>query len=555
MKGIQNTSTENFSSIIGNNKKFIVPKFQRDYSWSSEQWDDLWQDIETMVADDDEHYMGYLVLQTDDDKTYHIIDGQQRFTTITILILAAIKCIQRLGQKGIDPEDNRQRVDNLLCTYIGKKNPVTLTYDNILVLNRNNDGYYRNYIVKLEDLKVRNLKISEKLMKRCFDFFEQKLSNKYTSGQEYAQFIQIVVERLYFTQIVVNDEMNAFRVFETLNARGVQLSSADLLKNYLFSLVDKHDGHESFVDILEEKWGNLTNNIKTEKLPEFLRYYWNSKHKSIRANALFKTIKKNITEAKQVFSTVDDLYRYSDIYMALTDANDEFWEDREIRRYVGLLNIFGLKQPYPLLMSAYMNLDANEFKNLFKYVIRLCFRYNVICDRNPNDQEQPFNSLAIKISNEGEVDYSLLSPLRIEDKAFEDSFSDKAFPYTSRNVKIIRYILSELEHYDGLGFVVDYLDEDATIEHILPQNISEGWDIEETKAVQFVPRLGNMCLLERKKNTDIKNNSFEDKKLLYSTSCYINTRNIADSYTHWDDSTICDRQRKMARKAKTIWRI
>lgn len=555
MKGIQNTSTENFSSIIGNNKRFIVPKFQRDYSWNSEQWDDLWQDIEGMMLDDDEHYMGYLVLQTDDDKTYHIIDGQQRFTTITILLLAAIKSIQRLGEKGVDTEDNRQRVDNLLCTYIGKKNPVTLTYDNILVLNRNNDGYYRNYIVKLGDLKVRNLKISEKLMKRCFDFFEQKLSNKYSSGQEYAKFIQTVVERLYFTQIVVNDEMNAFRVFETLNARGVQLSSADLLKNYLFSLVDKHDSHESFVEILEEKWGNLTNNIKTEKLPEFLRYYWNSKHKNIRANALFKTIKKNITEAKQVFSTVDDLYRYSDIYMALTDANDEFWEDREIRQYVGLLNIFGLKQPFPLLMSAYLNLDANEFKRLFKYVIRLCFRYNVICDRNPNDQEQPFNSLAIKISNGQEVDYTLLSPLRIEDSAFENSFSDKSFPYTSRNVKIIRYILSELEHYDGLGIVVDYLDEDATIEHILPQNVGDEWDIDEAKAAQYVTRLGNMCLLERKKNTDIKNISFEDKKKQYTKSSYINTRNIAETYDQWDENAINARQRKMARKALSIWRL
>uniref|UniRef100_UPI00266D9D24 DUF262 domain-containing protein n=1 Tax=uncultured Prevotella sp. TaxID=159272 RepID=UPI00266D9D24 len=93
MKGIQNTSTNNFSSIIGNNRKFIVPKFQRDYSWGVEQWDDLWQNILTMIDEEEDHYMGYLVLQTNDDKSFHIIDGQQRFTTVTILILASIKCI------------------------------------------------------------------------------------------------------------------------------------------------------------------------------------------------------------------------------------------------------------------------------------------------------------------------------------------------------------------------------------------------------------------------------------------------------------------------------
>ena len=96
MKGIKNTNTGNFSSIVSNNRKFRVPKFQRDYSWDMEQWDDLWQDITTMIADNDEHYMGYLVLQTDDEKNFYMSDGQQRFTTIILLILAAIKNIERL---------------------------------------------------------------------------------------------------------------------------------------------------------------------------------------------------------------------------------------------------------------------------------------------------------------------------------------------------------------------------------------------------------------------------------------------------------------------------
>ena len=253
MKGIQNTSTNNFSSIIGNNRKFIVPKFQRDYSWGVEQWDDLWQDILTMIDEEEDHYMGYLVLQTNDDKSFHIIDGQQRFTTVTILILASIKCIKTFVENGVESEDNQQRIDSLLHTYIGNKDSVTLVYDNILVLNRNNDAYFRDYIVKLEELRVRNLKVSEKLMKQCFEFFEQRLRGRYESGKDYARFIQTVVDRLYFTQIVVNDEMNAFRVFETLNARGVQLSSSDLLKNYLFSLVDKNSSHPSRIETLEEK--------------------------------------------------------------------------------------------------------------------------------------------------------------------------------------------------------------------------------------------------------------------------------------------------------------
>ena len=132
MKGIQNTITGNFSSIISNNRHFIVPKFQRDYSWNYEQWDDLWQDIETMREERDEHYMGYLVLQTQDDKLFYIIDGQQRFTTVLMLIYAAIKCVERLIGQGIDTEDNTRRCDSLKALYIGKEDPVTLDYDNLL---------------------------------------------------------------------------------------------------------------------------------------------------------------------------------------------------------------------------------------------------------------------------------------------------------------------------------------------------------------------------------------------------------------------------------------
>ena len=246
--------------------------------------------------------------------------GQQRFTTITILILAALKCIRSYADQN---KEDLLRVEELTNRYIGKLDPVTLRYDNILVLNRNNDSYFRDYIVKMDTSKVRNLKATEKLMYNCFLFFEQHLKGKYSSGKEYTEFIQTVVANLYFTQIIVSDEMNAFRVFETLNARGVQLSSADLLKNYLFSLVDKENPHASRIDILEEKWTKLSENIKSEKLTEFLQYYWTTSHKAIRTNSLFKTIRKEITTDNAVFVLVDDLYRYSDVYMALTDKEDE----------------------------------------------------------------------------------------------------------------------------------------------------------------------------------------------------------------------------------------
>ena len=555
MKGIQNTVTSNFSSVVSNNRRFIVPRFQRDYSWDVEQWDDLWQDILTMIEEHDEHYMGYLVLQTEDEKTYYIIDGQQRFTTIILLILAAIKNIERFVAAGVEKEDNLRRIEGLTNLFVGKEDPVTLEYDNLLQLNRNNDPFFRDYIVKLANLNVRNLKASEKLMKRCFEFFDQKLKGYCPNGREYASFIQTVVDSLYFTMIVVDDEMNAFRVFETLNARGVQLSSSDLLKNYLFSLVDRDHSHQSHIDTLENKWSQLTDNIRAEKLPEFLRYYWNTQHKSIRANVVYKVIRKEVTVDTQVFQLVNEMIRFSDVYMALMDENDELWEDQETRHFIGLLNLFRLKQPYSALMAAKINLEAKDFKQLLKTIVRLCFRYNIICDRNPNDQDLPFNNLAVLISHEKRVDNSLLAPIMVEDSEFMNAFQEKSFSYNSRNAKIIRYILGRIERFKGSALDVQYDDENASIEHVLPQNYDETWDIDEAKAPRLVGRLGNMCLLERSVNRDLQDAPFEVKKSAYAKSSYYYAHRISEEEPQWNENSIMRFQKEMAKAAVSIWKI
>lgn len=555
MNGIKDSSTENFSTIIGNNKKFIIPRFQRDYSWDTPQWDDLWMDIEqVLIKAEEDHYMGYLVLQTSDDKQYHIIDGQQRFTTIMILILAAIKNLKSFVLSHEEEDENKRRIDTLTKLYIGNEDPVSLDYDNILVLNRNNDSFYRDYIVKLDTTRTRNLKASEKLMRNCLEFFTNKLRGKFHTGREYAAYVQMVVEKLYFTKIEVTDELNAFRVFETLNARGVQLSSSDLLKNYLFSLVD-NKAHVSRIETLENKWARLNDIIRAEKLPEFLRYYWNSTHKTIRSSEVFKTIRSAILTEEQVFALVNDMIKYSDVYMALGNKDDELWHDYpEIRKYVQLLNVFRVKQPYSALMSAWINLEEKEFLRVLKHIVVICFRYNVICDKNPNDMDTPFNLLSIYIHDNHTADLSLLDKIYVEDDSFVRAFEEKSFPYNTRNVKVVRYILGKIDKFKGSNREVLPDEEDASIEHILPQDFDETWDIDEALGNKLVDRLGNMCLLEKTLNRDLQNVSYKIKIETYAKSSFKSANDLPSSYEEWTDSSVINRQKEMAKIAKSIWK-
>ncbi len=108
------TKTVNFNDILGNGKVYIVPQFQRDYSWEQDNWDDLWNDIEVAISSGNQHYMGSVVLQSIEPKKFHIIDGQQRFTTLSILTLAVIKKIKELAEKGVEVEENTERIDLLM---------------------------------------------------------------------------------------------------------------------------------------------------------------------------------------------------------------------------------------------------------------------------------------------------------------------------------------------------------------------------------------------------------------------------------------------------------
>jgi len=292
-----NTANQTFRQLLANGLTYRIPPFQRDYSWSADEWDDLWQDIVGLFDEDGEpsHYMGYLVLQSPDNKRFDVIDGQQRLTTISVLILAALKHLGDLVDRNIDAEKNQQRKENLRASYIGYVDPVSLVSRSKLELNRHNNRFYQTYLVPLEKIPQRNLNRSEHLLRKSFNWFKDKIKNYSSeSGEEVARFIDNIVDKLFFTVITVTDELNAFKVFETLNARGVRLSATDLLKNYLFSLISSADTHEQELISLEDRWERIVGILGSESFPEFLRAYWNSRNKIVRKSDLFKTIRKHI---------------------------------------------------------------------------------------------------------------------------------------------------------------------------------------------------------------------------------------------------------------------
>jgi len=277
---VLSTSTINYLELIGNGKAYRVPPYQRDYAWTEEEWEDLWNDVLDLRQENEgRHYMGALVVQGESDREFTIIDGQQRLATISILSLAVIARLHRMADREIDAERNRERAKELRNRFVGEKDPASLIESSRLNLSLTDDAFYQDYLVQLrEPPNPRGLPQSSSLLWRCFRYFSERLEaldDLEEDGEALARVLSETTARcLLFILIKVEDELDAYTVFETLNARGLELTTADLLKNYFFSRVRV----QSDLEALQRRWQALIATVTPERFSDFLRYHFLCEH-------------------------------------------------------------------------------------------------------------------------------------------------------------------------------------------------------------------------------------------------------------------------------------
>lgn len=547
--------------ILTSQKPYIVPAYQRDYSWDKDEVEDFWKDL-IKCKEQKSYFFGSMVFKAEkEDKNITIIDGQQRLATITIL-LSAIRDL--LFENDAKKDYLRINEHYIIKEYEGETEVKTLT------LNLINREYFYYCIQLLPDDKNKKkftdypkTEKTNKLIRNAYEFFKGELSKLISakSSKEKIQLLNELVTHIRTTltviTITVDTEEEAYLIFETINDRGLELSVADLFKNYLIRKAKSEEDRQEIISM----W-KVVSTLLDDKLRAFLRHYWVSKKGEITERKLFGELTKHIeTDKIDVKNFVKEIKDEATNYNSIYNPEDGSWQDKEITNLILEFNILSAKQCLPLLMSGLKMFDEKEFKNLLKSITNFTFRYSTICNKHNNILEAKYSDTAIQIRNGGIKDTQQamknLKSIYPEDDEFIKSFSNK-----SADGKLARYILTKIEEKNAKYPAEKPNYKTCNLEHILPQSPDKEWKkyfkekkVEDEEIEEITYKIGNLTLLDVDMNRQAKNLFFTKKRDQYYKKSILWLNEPIKSIKEWNKKVIESRQEALAKLANKIWEI
>ena len=595
-----NTGAVSILELFQTNIRFIVPKFQRNYSWKLNRVNALWSDIlENFVLYKDnpnnsfesQYLLGPVVLVRGDKQSeYLVIDGQQRLSTITMLFCAARDIILELFKshndnvllKGID------KIHNLIeNTHMEKHTSWKLVLnDTDKELFEELQTYEDNEILQIDRIKKLKTTIpSEEKIKENYIFLYEKLieslSTNFDDNIKFEDIPEVELKELqiknigtlnyfldyiqqynYVIKIMVADDNTAFQIFETLNERGQSLSKSNLIKNYMLNQISKDKQHD-----LSDKWNHVFDNIigGGQRDDDFImeslrsRYPKNTELK-ISTKNLYKIIKKQIKDEQTCKQYIKDIREDADFLSKLNDPKT--YDENKTLDDIHALKILNAKFIRIPILAAYRKWGMNQdYKMIVPFLVKFFFKFRTIRKSHPGDVEQVILDTTQMILD-GKSASEIIDKIKESDDHDDFNYRFKRFMEKSKN-DVAKYILQQITLYLGDDDAdvkpIDHL----TLEHILPQKYESHWNDAQFfedghidhPMEDYVLRLGNMTLLRNENNVNAANKSFDEKMTNYKKSrLHINQETVVNQ-NKWTAKVVKEREAKFADYADKIWNL
>ena len=523
-----------------------VPDWQRNYSWDTSEAKVLWDDLQGFARaypgqhmQGHEYFLGSIVLVEKND-CYELLDGQQRLATATILLSVIRKYLALYSQDA---------AAGLARDFIVKKNYATGQRLYKLTLGNYDAEFFQRDVQDQGDdsQQPQEKLLSHKKIRKVRKYFEEQFQEKYKEldGGENAYLWALDIQRILTDHLSVvevrsTNEDDAAEVFETLNYRGIDLSTTDLLRNLLLRRSQDSDRTE-----INDAWGNIF--ALEDRVEEFLRHWWLSYYGDLTGRGLYKAFKPKVQEGEL---TPIGLTRLLDsaaaIYERLLDCRDD---DPEVVKFLHEVKDLGAKVLYPILLSAYSSSRYDsQRKRLLRSMLVLFVRYNVIGGLEGTRLEPEIYDIARQMRGDNEVQYI--------DRMRRFAPADEKFIADFRSVQVprqatARYLLRQIDDAKRHTSELEIQGPSAVhVEHIYPQKPMDGHRMDNHEDV--VNRLGNLTLLGARLNQSLRNALFSEKKPTYMASQLLITQELV-GYDEWNLEAIDHRQSEFAQEVPRIW--
>jgi uncharacterized protein with ParB-like and HNH nuclease domain/predicted transport protein len=549
-----------FLNFLHKANQFVIPIYQRNYSWDEKQCQQLWEDILRVGSNETIplHFVGSIVYVHSSQSTVAVsapllvIDGQQRLTTLTILLEALARALgenepldgfseKKIRNKYLsNPDENDERHYKLLLSDTDKSSLMAL--------------------IRGADLpKNHSLRIKEN-----FEFFTEKLSEKNTSIEQVCRGIA----KLMIVDIALErDQENPQLIFESMNSTGKALSEADLIRNYILMGLEPTLQSSIYVDLWRPMELDFGQEAYGDQFDDFMRHFLTLKTGDIpRLSEVYEAFKeysvKYFAEDGNVRDLVSDIRKYARYFVAM--ALDGEINPKLKPLFDDLFKSLNYSVAYPFLMEIYSDFEAElieetEFIEIIKLVESYVFRRS-ICQIPTNSMNKTFAEFTRHIDKSDYLSslkghfYQLKSYRRFPS---DEEFKSALLYRDVYNFYHRTYLLRKLENFGKKEFVSV---ENYTIEHVLPQNPNLGieWQKElgeDWKAIQerYLHTIGNLTLTGY--NSEYSDRPFSEKKTMKGgfLESPLKLNKIIAAQDKWNESAILDRANQISGEILEIW--
>ena len=523
---------------------FIVPEYQRPYVWQEENIQELIDDLYYAFENkqNSEYFLGALVLKRTREKEfkeYEILDGQQRLTTLCMM-MAVLRDLMKKPQYKWTLSQMIYQEENELLKVPSRNRIKYNTRDKV-------KDFVKNYIIANGSTKKKDLinyhedtNISVSNMAKAIS----SMHNIFESKENLEAFAVFLLNNVLFIYVSTDNTEDAFRLFTILNDRGIPLSNADILKSINIGEVPEED-----LDEYSKNWEYLEEKYH-KGFDRFLSFVRTILLKNKPASNLLDEYEKNIYQKnilKKGKNTIDFLIELDEIYDKIIDLNDENLSN-EYKNLVTIMKI-GLHSDewIPAVMSYFLKF---EYYNLDKFIKKLEYKFvgDLMSNVSPSKRRENLNNIikTIEIVNKENIDtlFENKELFDIDKNIFRNNINGEVY-----GKKYTKYLLLKIEYLmsDNSVHLSNY--KEISIEHVLPQNPlkKSHWrrDFTENQRKNWTNKLSNLVLISNKKNVKLANLDFNKKKeeyLKHRMDVFNNSKILLDKSSKWDEATLKIRQ-------------